>query len=331
MSHGEEPQRFELVVIGHITVDQIEMGTQTRYGMGGPPAYAMVAPALGMKHVGIVARIGKDFPEEYLDRLRASGLNLSGVLNAPTNTLFVNRYDMKGNRMQQAPRVADSITVEDIPTTHWKTLWMHLSPVLREVDSRIISEAHRRGLKVSVDIQGFIRNRLSVQEPDIIPCRWEMFPEIAAEIDVLKAEVSEICQLTQQTSVHDAARLVQEAGCPLVLITKGQRGSFIYLQDSLHEVPAIPSQAVVDFTGSGDVFSISFLVEMERTSRPIWSAYFASTVASFNIETPGPTDFPTTQTVNQRLQKFLQLPRNRNHLKLILEEPGPGDCPISPE
>jgi sugar/nucleoside kinase (ribokinase family) len=291
----------------------------------------MVAPALGMKQVAIVSRIGADFPPEYLQMLRSSGLHLSGVLNAPKNTLFINRYDAKGNRTQQAPHVAEPIIREDIPTSHWNTTWMHLSPILREVDSQIIHEAKCKGVKVSVDVQGFIRDRFSAQKPDIIPCRWEQFPEIAAHIDVLKADVSEICQLTQQTSFHDAASLVREAGCPLVLITQGQRGAFIYQEDLVHEVPAIPSQTVLDFTGSGDVFAISFLFELERTGRPIWSAFFASTVASFSIETHGPTGFPTAQMVTQRLQRFLRLPGNQHYLELILKEPGPGACPVSRE
>ena len=331
MSKGDQSPRFDLVIIGHITVDQIEIDLQTRYEIGGPPAYAMVAPALGMKHAGIISRIGEDFPTEYLHILRSSGLDLSGILTSPRTTLFVNRYDAKGNRKQQASEVAEVIWVEDISEAHWNTKWMHLSPVLQEVDSRIISEAYHRGVKVSVDVQGFIRNRLSVQQPDIIPCRWETFPDVVARIEVLKADVSEIYQLTQQTSIHEAARFVHEAGCPIVLITQGQRGSCIYIQDTLHEVPAIPSQAVVDFTGSGDVFSISFIFELERTGRPIWSAFFASTAASFNIETPGPINFPTAQSVTQRLLQFLQLPGNRDHLNRVLEEPGPSPCPVALE
>ena len=321
--------RFNLVIIGHITVDQIKIGSQTRHGMGGPPAYAMVAPALGLKHTTIVARIGEDFPTEELDILRSSGLDLSGVLSTPATTLFVNRYDPSGDRTQQAPRIAEEIQVEDIPQTHWNTTWMHLSPVLREVDSLIIPEAHRRGIKVSVDVQGFIRKRISAEEPDIIPSHWEKFPEVVAQISVLKADVNEICQLTQVSSFRDAARIVYEAGCPIVLITQGQRGSFIYLEDSLYEVPTIPSQTVVDYTGSGDVFSIGFLFEFERTSRPIWSAFFASTLASFNIETPGPTGFPNAQTVKERLHRFLNLPGNHNYLKLILDEPSSTQCPVT--
>ena len=93
VSKGNENLPFDLVIIGHITVDQIEFGSQTRYEMGGPPAYAMVAPALGMKRVAIISRIGEDFPHEYFQILRKSGLHLSGILPTPTTTLFVNRSE----------------------------------------------------------------------------------------------------------------------------------------------------------------------------------------------------------------------------------------------
>ncbi|MFX1243823.1 MAG: carbohydrate kinase family protein [Promethearchaeota archaeon] len=328
MPLNEGFSRFEIVVIGHLTIDQIEYNGQTRYAMGGPPAYAMVAPALGMKRIGIISRIGRDFPDEYLQILRDSGLNLDGLLTASTTTLFVNRYDGKGDRIQHAEQVAASITVEDIPSQFWNTAWMHLSPVLKEVDSCIIPEAHRRGVKVSVDVQGFIRNRVSERDSRIIAQSWESFSDVAPQIDILKADVNEICQLTQQTAFDDAAHLVFEAGCPLVLITWGQRGAFLYSENSLKEIPTIPSYAVVDHTGSGDVFSISFLFEFQRTGRPLWSAFFAATTASFNIETPGPTEFPDAEAVTSRLRRFLSLPGNRKFTDQLLNEPGPTECPL---
>ncbi len=328
MRDKKQSKTYDLVIIGHITVDRIVVGGQERFALGGPPAYAMVAPALGVKQVAIVSRIGKEFPAEYYGLLRSSGLNLEGVLEGKETTQFVNVYTSNGDRSQEAERIAEPIKVTDIPEPFWDTAWMHLSPVLQEVDSEIIPVGKNQGVNISVDAQGFIRRRISDQNHHIISCQWEAFSEYASCIDVLKADVDEICQLTGATTVEKGAEEAHKAGCKIILITHGQHGSYLYQNQQLQKVPAIPSRTIVDFTGSGDTFSISFLIELQQTGRPLWSAFFASSSASFNVETPGPTSFPSINAVRNRLRTFLALPENQSYTDLILDEPGPTDCPL---
>lgn len=319
--------QFNLVVIGHLTVDLIELGHTQRYEMGGPPAYAMVALALGLNKVGIVSRIGKTFPQDYFDTLTASGLNLDGLMQNETTTQFTNTYTEEGNRTQHADVVAKPICSQDVPVSYWDTKWMHISPVLHEVESSIITQAKEHEVMVSVDAQGFVRTRA---DPDnrIISCQWTGFPELAPHIDILKADIEEICQLAQKSTFQDAVKAVYAMGCPLILITHGQQGSFLYHDDHLYEIPAITPEIVVDHTGSGDVFAISYLTEFQHTQRPLWSAFFASACASFNVETPGPTSFPSHEDVVHRLRGFLALPTNRTFTELLFNEPGPRDCPL---
>jgi sugar/nucleoside kinase (ribokinase family) len=328
LSDRELLKTFDLVVIGHITIDRIIVGDHERFALGGPPAYAMIAPALGVKQVAIISRIGKEFPEEYYEKLRSSGLNLEGLLEGTKTTQFSNIYTSDGNRAQQAEYVAEPITIADIPDQFWNTDWMHMSPVLQEVDSQIIKAGKRRGTNISVDAQGFIRKRISDQDHHITPCQWKTFSEYASSIDVLKADVDEIRQLTGETTFESGAKEVYEAGCKFILITHGQRGSYLFQDQHLHEIPAIPSRKIVDFTGSGDTFAISFLIELQRTGRPLWASFFASASASFNVETLGPTNFPSHDAVQNRLRTFLALPGNQQYVKPILDEPGPTDCPL---
>jgi sugar/nucleoside kinase (ribokinase family) len=117
-------------------------------------------------------------------------------------------------------------------------------------------------------------------------------------------------------------------GVPLILITRGYKGAYLSHLDTFYKIPAIEPKNIVDHTGSGDVFSISFLVEYQRTQRPLWSAFFASAAASFNLETLGATDFPSYEQVVSRLRGFLNHPENRHHTEQLLNEPGPTECPL---
>ncbi len=320
---------FDLVIIGNLTIDQNVFGKEQRLEMGGPPAYGMVAPALGVGKVGIVSNIGHDFPKDYLSQLINAGLDISGINHKNNTTRFVNIYTKDGHRTQEVRTVGDRITSNDIPNRYWDTQWMHISPVLQEVEPSIISKAKQAGATVSVDVQGFVRKRTSSQDHTIISCQWDSFPDVAPFIDILKADIEEICQLTQQATFEKAIQVSHNLGFDIILITRGQEGSYLFTRNTLYEIPALPSQIVLDHTGSGDVFAISFSIEFQRTARPLWSAFFASSSASYNVETPGPTNFPSSEEVTNRLRKFLTDPAQRRNVELLLNEPGPLDCPLN--
>ena len=311
---------YDLVVVGHLTIDVTIVEGQERVGIGGPPAYAMAAPALGLGRVAMVAAVSDDFPQEYRQQLAEAGLDLSGLKNSKVTTRFVNRYLDGGYRTQRATSVADPIKPADIPQAMWRTRWMHLSPVLQEVDPNIILEAHRRHVQVSVDVQGFVRRR--TEDGQVEPCPWEAFPDVAPHIHVLKADVEEIRHLTGQPTPQWAARAAIHAGCRIVLVTDGPRGSYIHTGREFHPIPALPPRHTMDHTGCGDVYAVGFLAEYMRTGLPLWSAYFAASCASFNVETPGPTGFPTHEQVTSRLKEFLTQPQNRHHLQRLEREKG---------
>ncbi|MFX1565146.1 MAG: carbohydrate kinase family protein [Promethearchaeota archaeon] len=327
MTELKSSRAFDIIVVGHITIDQIKYGDGTRKEIGGSSAFAMVGPALGLKRVGVVARVGKDFPEPYMERLSSSGLDLEGLTQNNKTTHFTNIYNEQGDRRQRVDSVANKLTKRDVPDSYWNTTWMHFSPVIGEVDSALISDAKEHGAKISVDVQGFVRTQKK-EDTTIEGCDWEEFPKYAEMIEILKADTQELCQLAQKSEFRQAANSIHQLGVHIILITRGYKGSYLSLRNGLHRIPIIPVKQVIDHTGSGDVFAISFLREYETSNRPLWSAYFAATVASFNLESPGPTNFPSYEEVLHRLRAFLTLPKNREHIELLLNEPGPGNCPI---
>jgi sugar/nucleoside kinase (ribokinase family) len=81
---------------------------------------------------------------------------------------------------------------------------------------------------------------------------------IRTSIDIVFANETEIKALykTQNFSgAIDAAR----KDCPLVVVTRSEKGSVIVRGPDTIEVPAHPVKAVVDVTGAGDLFAAGFL------------------------------------------------------------------------
>jgi len=90
---------------------------------------------------------------------------------------------------------------------------------------------------------------------------------IRSSIDIVFANETEIKALYKTQSFSgavDAARL----DCPLVVVTRSEKGSVVVQGQDTIEVPAHPVKTVVDVTGAGDLFAAGFLYG-HTTGKPL--------------------------------------------------------------
>ena len=106
----------------------------------------------------------------------------------------------------------------------------------------------------------------------------------------------EIELLTGYTDVRKAAESITEYGAKIVLITLGEKGSFVYLQDQQEAYVPGYSSKVVDTTGAGDSFMGGFLykicesgkrIEEYSLQEMIECVRFGNAVASLCVEREG--------------------------------------------
>lgn len=90
---------------------------------------------------------------------------------------------------------------------------------------------------------------------------------VAGHVDILFANERELLSL-YEGATFEAATEAARAACPLVAVTRSERGSLIVSRGETIDVQATPVPAVVDTTGAGDQYAAGFLFGHAR-GRPL--------------------------------------------------------------
>ena len=295
---------MDIVIVGHLSRDQIITPKTKREALGGGTAYAMLAPSLDIFDAGIISRVGEDFEQEYWKTLESSGLILTGLRKSGSkSTRFVNKYDTNGNRVQIVEALAESITPGDFSDLHLDANIIHFSPLTAsEIDIDCIKLAQSNAKVTSIDVQGYVRSIDS--SGTVIPRNWIERDEILGLVDVVKFNESELKMSLDAESELSAASQILNLGPRIVLVTHDTKGSIIYTRDSQITIPLVSAKAQIDSTGCGDVYAIGFLLEYMRSSNLKRAGLFAATCSSFNVETIGPYNMPSCLDVEIRMQEY---------------------------
>ncbi|MFW9795122.1 MAG: PfkB family carbohydrate kinase [Candidatus Thorarchaeota archaeon] len=296
---------MEIIIVGHLSRDLIVTPETRREVLGGGPAYAMIAPAIGAFGAGIITKVGKDFDREYQKTLVSSGLDLSGfAVEGDCTTRFINEYDEHGTRIQRVEALAPTIHSTDFGDEHYSAKIVHFSPLTPdEIDPACYEHARVEGALTSLDVQGYLRK---ISDDGVVsPRNWHTYDQILKKVDVVKFHDSELKLTDTSESELSAVSHILELGPIIVIVTKDHRGSTIYTRNSQVDIPLVLSKTQVDSTGCGDTYSIGFLMEYMRSADVSRAGLFAATCSSFNAETFGPYGMPDRVRVENRMRAYL--------------------------
>ena len=107
--------------------------------------------------------------------------------------------------------------------------------ISRNAEFIALKAAKNNGIIISYDPN----YRASLWDSQEEACKW--MRSILEYADIVKVSEEEIELLTGYTDVRKAAESITEYGAKIVLITLGEKGSFVYLQDQ-HMLQAIPAK-----------------------------------------------------------------------------------------
>ncbi len=265
------------------------------------------APAIFIDQVGrlgtpaaIVSRVGDDdFGRLNLDRLRADGVDVSGIEVAKgesTGSAFV-RYRPDGSRTF-VYNIAHSATGKLVLTPDAEALMdscdhMHVmgtalsAPGLADVAREAIARITARGGTLSFDPN---------LRPEILdtPGLREALGDVLAQTDLFLPSGEEIYLFTEADDEASAVKELLDRGIGDIVIKRGNQGASHFDRAGRTDVAPLPADEV-DPTGAGDCFGGAFVSFWLAGASPETALRYANAAGANAVTKVGPMEGTATR------------------------------------
>ncbi|MCD6140709.1 MAG: carbohydrate kinase family protein [Thermococcus sp.] len=251
---------MDLVVLGHVAIDHVIFPDKREIILHGGAATAVAtSAALSGAKVGLVTKIGKDFPKEWLNRL-SEILDIKGVHILEGNTIHIYMiYHEDGS--VDAPvdmGVAQKMGETEIPEEYLNAKIFHISPIPPEEQLKVINRL--KGKRISLDFNPTYMEDYKTKK--------DLMKEIISRTEIIFPNEREARTITGEKDLKKAAKILYEWGANLTIITLGEKGALLYNGEKFMEFEALPINEIVDPTGAGDAFAGGFLAHYAK-EKPI--------------------------------------------------------------
>ena len=250
---------MSLLSIGTVAFDALE----TPYGktdkiIGGSCTYIALSAAFFLPKVNVVAVVGDDFPQEYMDTLTSRGINLDGlqIKQGEKSFFWAGKYH---NNMNSRDTLVTELNVladfkPEIPASYQDCDYLMLGNLTPQVQIEAIQGLNKRPKLVVMDTMNFW---MDVAMDDL--------KRVLTMVDVLCINDEEARQLSEQYSLRTAAKMIMAMGPKTLIIKKGEHGALLFQGDRMFYCPALPLEDVFDPTGAGDTFVGGFIGYLAKT------------------------------------------------------------------
>jgi ribokinase len=287
--------------------------------MGGNAIYSAAGARLWTDRVGVLGRVGDNFPAEWLNTLRTRGFDTRGIVNIG---------GQRDHRTFYAYIDADTRDDTD-PAGHFARIgatlpdelrdYVHSTPGQNNPDDYeplalqpgdllgVIDPAHPpRALHIAPisirtqrtlpDVARTAGIALVSIDPGERCMQPNLMPHIEAMLatcDVFMPSDQELRSLLGDVMSRDMAGCVRwfaARGPRIVVLKLGSAGSVVYEaagDGRLTRIPALPGARVVDVTGAGDTYCGAWSAAYAALGDPVEAALRATVAASFAIEDYG--------------------------------------------
>jgi len=277
---------------------------QRKHMLGGSAAHFSMSARL-FTDVHLVAIVGRDFPQKYVDFLDRKGIILTSLIKTEGRTFkWQGQYEGDLNtaltvntelgvltafkpRVSAAQKNIKHLFLANVDPDIQRHLLSHMrSPRLVGLDSMNFWIKHKRGALI----------------------------RLLKDVDVYVANDQEARDLSAEHNLIRAAKMLRSLGPRIILIKKGEHGVILYSDEFIFSLPAYPTDKVIDPTGAGDTFAGGFMGYLacartiNRASLKKAVAY-GTIAASFNVEDFGleKTNRLTRKDLETRLTLFKKI------------------------
>jgi ribokinase len=277
---------------------------------GGALLYAAAGLRVWESEIGLVGRVGNDYPREWLNMCIQRGLDTAGIRVVPRdldlrefvsyNESFepnrvnpVSHFARRGFTFPKSlfgyqppdpkkkPEDGRTLIVTDIPNDYLTARAALLCPMDLVTQTQLIAAMKRGSVHTFVLDPGaatMIRN-----------ARREL-PALLNGVTAFLPSQTELCNLFwgETYDLWEMAEAVSVYGCEYVVIKCGARGQLLYDTNTKKrwEIPAYPAR-LADPTGAGDTFCGGFLAGYCKNYDPLEGVLYGNISASLKLEGSG--------------------------------------------
>jgi sugar/nucleoside kinase (ribokinase family) len=237
---------MSLLVVGSVALDSVEtpFGVQEDV-LGGSATYFSTSASF-FTPVQVVAVVGEDFPETYLDFLRSRNVDLQGLTREAGKT-----FRWKGSyshQLNEAKTLDTQLNVfqhfsPELPEAYRSAKHVFLGNIHPELQGRVLDQIQGPRL-VAMDTMNFW-----------ITGERAQLEKTLARVDLLSINDGEARQLAGEHNMVKAARAILKMGPKRIIIKRGEYGALLFDGEHIFSCPAYPLEDVFDPTGAGDTFA----------------------------------------------------------------------------
>lgn len=277
---------MSILAVGTVAFDSIETPTGSAdHILGGSATYISLASRFFCPDVRLVAVVGNDFPESYIELLKDRKIDIQGL-----------EVQKEGKTFAWSGRYHDDFNGRDTLYTHLNVLET-FDPVVPESykDSRIVCLGN-----IEPTLQSKVLEQMS--NPQLIVCDtmnfWidhtlDSLKDTLKKIHCLMINDEEVRQLAEEPNLLKAARKILKMGPKVLVIKKGEHGAIVLDNESIFALPAYPLEGIQDPTGAGDTFMggfVGYLSQYEMFGEDTFkrAVVYGTALASFTVERFGP-------------------------------------------
>ena len=298
-----------IICFGGLRIDYLisAQGDVTLRQCGGNAMYSAVGARVWGAAVGLVGRVGQNYPRGWLDQAQAGGIDTAGVhwfdTDAEMRTFFA--HHPTGGRVEGDPSFhfgrlglpvppdlltyhqADAdqedevyrplwLTPADLPPAYLSAQAFHLAPMNWDGHASLVHALRQRGAGVI---------SLDPGERYMTAGRRSEVADLLGQVDIFLPSELETTPLLGDLSPQAAGGWFAAHGPRVVVLKQGGRGVLVYDRqaDRFYHAPPVPT-TIRDVTGAGDAFCGGFLVGWQETGDPVQAARYGAVSASFVLE-----------------------------------------------
>lgn len=277
---------MSLIVTGTIGIDTIETPAGDRHEdlLGGSAVYFSAAASF-YTQARLVAAVGDDFPQAFMDSLKDfKGLDTQGLEVRKGSKTF--RWGGKYH---------DDMDHRDTLFTDLGVLEEAPPPVPESYrDSEVVFLANSHPMVQLGMLEQFPDAKLSVADTmDLwINIAKPELTQLMGKVDGLVLNFDEAELFTGHRNPVTAGRALLEYGPRFVVVKKGEHGCILIHKDGICALPAYPTEKVIDPTGAGDSFAGGMMGRLAARGGHDLGSFesvreslaHGTIIASFNVE-----------------------------------------------